>query len=125
MLPLWVQLTRGTDMPDLIVMDSTYYAFFEQSQTSLKRYTDEQSADAGFVNLKYKSADVFFDVSDIPSAHAYFINTDFLEMVAHSDANIEIMPELRSINQDAIVIPVLFQGNLVASNRKLQGVMKA
>jgi hypothetical protein len=37
----------------------------------------------------------------------------------------EIMPELRSVNQDAIVVPVLFQGNLVCSNRTRQGVGKA
>jgi hypothetical protein len=37
----------------------------------------------------------------------------------------DIMPELRSVNQDAIVIPILFQGNLVTSNRARQGVGKA
>ena len=55
----------------------------------------------------------------------YFLNTDFLELVAHQDANMEIMPELRSVNQDALVIPILFQGNLVCSNRARQGVGKA
>jgi hypothetical protein len=35
------------------------------------------------------------------------------------------MDEMSSINQDAVVIPILFQGNLVCSNRALQGVMKA
>jgi hypothetical protein len=77
--------------------------------------------------MKYKTADVFFDstASGIPASHMYFINTDFLELVAHQDANMEIMPELRSVNQDAIVIPILFQGNLVVSNRARQGVGKA
>jgi hypothetical protein len=37
----------------------------------------------------------------------------------------EIMPELKSVNQDAIVIPILLQGNLVTGNRSLQGVAKA
>jgi hypothetical protein len=46
-------------------------------------------------------------------------------MVVHQDADMEIMPELRSINQDAVVVPVIWQGNLCCSNRKLQGVMKA
>jgi hypothetical protein len=37
----------------------------------------------------------------------------------------EIMPELKSVNQDAVVIPILFQGNTVVTNRSLQGVAKA
>lgn len=128
---LYNALTRGTDQVDLIVASIDYFTFYETSQTSLKRYTTDssnaQSADGGFVSLKYKNADVVFDtaVSGVPAAHAYFINTDYVEVVAHQDANMEIMPELKSVNQDAIVIPVLWQGNLVVSNRSLQGVAKA
>lgn len=127
MLPLWLACTRGNDTPDLIVMDSTYFSYYEASQTSLKRYAPSDDGKGGMVSMKYKTADVFFDSSGsgIPANHMYFINTDFLELVAHSDANMEIMPELRSVNQDAIVIPVLFQGNLVVSNRARQGVGKA
>lgn len=127
MLPLWLRLTRGTDSPDLIVMDESYFTFFEQSQTSLKRYAPADDGQAGMIAMKYKNADVFHDssASGIPSAHAYFINTDYLEVVVHQDADMEIMPELRSINQDAVITPIIWQGNLVCSNRKLQGVMKA
>lgn len=126
MLPLWIKLTRGADMPDLIVMDPIYFAFFEQSQTSLKRYTSDEKGQGGMISMKYKTADVFFDASTlIPASHAYFLNTDYLELVVHRDANMEMMDELRSINQDAIVMPVLWMGNAVVSNRALQGVIKA
>ncbi|MBN9410837.1 MAG: phage major capsid protein [Burkholderiales bacterium] len=126
MLPLWIKLTRGTDMPDMIVMSDDYFSFYEQSQTSLKRYAPADNGQGGMVSMKYKTADVFFDSSGgIPGQHAYFINTDYLDMVAHRDANMTMMDELRSVNQDAVVIPVLFQGNLVCSARFLQGVMKA
>lgn len=126
MLNLWIKLTRGADKPDLIVMSDDYYAMYEQSQVSLKRYTSDENGKGGMISLKYKTADVFFDTGGgISSAHAYFLNTDYLEMVAHEDANWTIMDEMSSINQDAVVIPILFQGNLVCSNRSLQGVMKA
>ena len=127
MLPLWLATTRGMDTPDLIVMDSVYFSYFENSQTSLKRYASASEAAGGIVSLKYKTADVVYDSSDsgMPASHGYFINTDYLELVAHKDANMDVMPELRSVNQDAIVIPVLFQGNLVCSNRARQGVMHA
>jgi hypothetical protein len=129
MLPLWIKLTRGMDQPDMIVMDDNYFTMFEQSQTSLKRYSSDSgstSGTAGFVTLKYKNADVFFDSSGgIPANHAYFINTDFLELVAHKDANLSVMDKLQAVNQDAQVIPILWMGNLVCSARFLQGVMKS
>ena len=126
MLPLWLSLVRGDDQPDLIVMDNNYFTFFEQSQTSIKRYTDETKANAGFVSLKYKGADVIFDGgSGIPANHAYFLNTDYLEIVVHKDADMSVMDEMKPYNQDAAVVPVLWMGNLVCSNRSLQGVQKA
>ncbi len=128
MLPLYLAVTRGDDEPDLIVMSNDYFTFFEQSQTSLKRYTganDSGEVTAGFTGLRYKNAEVFFDGgSGIPTSHAYFNNTDFLELVAHKDANMTEVPELRSVNQDAVIMPVIWQGNLICSNRALQGVMK-
>lgn len=127
MLPLYLRLTRGADMPDLILFSEDYFTFYEQSQTSLKRYAPSDEGQGGMVSMKYKTSDVIFDTSasGIPSAHGYFLNTDYLEVVAHSDANMEIMPELRAVNQDAVVIPILFQGNLTISNRALCGVLKA
>ena len=126
MLPLWIKLTRGNDMPDMIVMSDDYFSFFEQSQTSLKRYAPEDDGQGGMIRMKYKTADVFFDASTlIPASHAYFLNTEYLELVVHKDANMEMMDDLRSINQDAIVIPILWMGNVVVSNRSLQGVVKA
>lgn len=126
MLPLWIRLTRGTDMPEIIVMSDDYFTFYETSQTSLKRYTADETGKGGMISMKYKTADVFFDSGGgIPNQHAYFINTDYLEMVAHQDANMTMMDEMRSINQDAIVVPILWMGNLCCSNRSLQGVLKA
>lgn len=127
MLPTWLALDRGPDdQPDLIVADNTYYSYFEGSQTSLKRYNDVSKGDAGFVTLKYKNADVIFDGnSGIPSAHMYFINTNYLHLVVHRDADLEVMDSMRPINQDGSVTPILWMGNLTCSNRKLQGVIKA
>lgn len=126
MLPLWIKLTRGTDMPDLIVADPIYFSYFEQSQTSLKRYTADENGRGGMISMKYKSADVFFDAATlVPASSMYMLNTDYIELVVHRDANMEMMDDLRSINQDAIVIPILWMGNATVSNRSLQGIVKA
>jgi hypothetical protein len=128
MLKLWLQIDRGpSDQPDLIVMSTDYYTFFENSQTSIKRYASAESAQGGFVTLKYKNADVIYDTSatGIPSTHAYMLNTNYLKLVVHGDADMETMEKKTPINQDGEVIPVIWQGNLTVSNRKLQGVMIA
>ena len=126
MLPLYVKLTRGMDMPNLIVMSDDYFTFSEQSQTSLKRYTSDQNGQGGMISMKYKNCDVFFDSSGgIPSAHAYFLNTNYLDLVVHQDANITMLDDVDSINQDAIVKTIIWQGNLALANRSLQGVMKS
>ncbi len=125
MLPLWLDLSRGPDdEPDLIVMDNNYYQFFEASQVSIKRYMDATSADGGLVTLKYKGADVMYDGnSGIPANRAYFINSQYLGLCVHRDADLEIVEEQRPINQDGVVIPILWMGNMVCSNRNQQGVI--
>ncbi len=130
MLPLWLECSRGPDVPDIIVSSTDYFTFYEESQTSIKRYTDANKAQGGFVSLKYKTADVVFDGgtahgSGIPDSHMYFLNTDYLKMQVHRDANWTEVPEQRAVNQDAVVIPIIWQGNLTTSNRSLQGVLKA
>ena len=126
MLPLWLQLTRGDDNTDLIICDTNYYTFYEESLTSLKRYTDDGKADGGFVSLKYKTADVIYDGgSGIPANHMYFLDTDYLELIVHKDANLTVMEEMKPWNQDSAVIPTLWMGNLGTTNRGRQGLVKA
>lgn len=126
MLPLWLNQVRGDDKPDLIVSSNDWFTFYEASQVSIKRYTDDTTANGGFTSMKYKSADVVFDGgSGIPAAHMYFLNTDYLELVVHKDANLSVQEDMKPYNQDATVIPVLWMGNMVCSNRRLQAVAKA
>ena len=126
MLPLWLNQVRGDDKPDLIVSSNDWFSFYEQSQVSIKRYTSADEAQGGFTSLKYKTADVIFDGgSGIPAAHMYFLNTDYLELVVHKDANLSVQDDMKPYNQDATVIPVLWMGNMICSNRRLQAVAKA
>ena len=126
MLPLWIRLTRGADSPDLIVFSDDYFTFYEQSQSSLKRYAPEDSGKGGMVSMKYKTADVVFDSSGgIPAAHGYFLNTNTIEAVVHQDANITVLDDVEAIGQDAMVKTLIWMGNLACSNRSLNGVLKA
>lgn len=131
MRPAYYATTRGTDMPDLIVSSQDYYEFLENSQESLKQYVSSPGENTttvtgSLVSLRWKKADVVFEGDGIiPLAHMYFINTDYLELVVHEAANWTEGERKQAFNQDAVVIPILWQGNLTCSCRLLQAVVKA
>lgn len=126
MLPLFMTLSRGADKPDLVVSSNDYFTFYETGLVTTKRYVNENMASGGFMALEYKGVPVLFDGSSgIANSHMYFLNTNYLELVVHADANVTVMNEREPYNQDAVVVPILWMGNLVCSNRSLQGTVKA
>lgn len=136
MLPLYLETTRNNDMVDLIVASNDYFQFYEQGLSSQKQFIDVSTASAGFMALRYKGAKVIFDGnSGMAGSRMYFLNTSKFELVTHPDANLTVIGSaddtpmgaqgLRPINQDAAVVPILWMGNLVISNRSLMGVLKA
>jgi hypothetical protein len=123
---LWLNCVRGTDKPDLIVSSHDFYSFYWESLQDLQRFASSDKAEAGFQSLKYNTADVIFDSNSNFSTTAekmYYLNTEYLEMVVHSDADWSQLDDKMSVNQDAVVIPLLFMGNVVCSNRSLQGLL--
>jgi hypothetical protein len=123
---LYLNLVRGADKPDLIVSSHDFFAFYWESLQDLQRYAESDSATAGFKSLKYVDADVIFDSNAnfaTTAERMYFLNTNYLELVEHRDARWTTMDEKMSVNQDGVVIPMLWMGNLTCSNRSLQGIL--
>lgn len=123
---LWLLLNRGADKPDLIVMSHDFYSLYETGEQQLQRYQDADLAKAGFINLKYKSANVVFDDNanfSTTAEKAYFLNTDYLYIVQHKEAQWTKDEEKKPVNQDAVVVPLYWMGNAVCTNRDLQGVL--
>lgn len=122
---LWLGLVRGTDKPDLIVASHDLFNYYESALQANQRYADSKSASAGFESLKYKTASVIFDTNTnftTTTEDMYFLNTDYLYLIEHSDARWSQDDEKIPINQDAVVIPMYWMGALVTSNRNLQGL---
>lgn len=126
---LYLSLVRGTDHPDLIISTHDMYAMFWESLQDLARYNDPSksgSAVAGYTALKYVDADVIFDSNSNFSTTGekmYFLNSDFLKLKVHRQANWNQLEEKVPTNQDAVLIPVIFMGQMVTSNRSLQGIL--
>lgn len=121
---LWLKTTRGADKTDMIVLSHDFYVAYEGSLQQFQRYASSDMASAGFDSLKFKSADVIFDDNSNFSTTAqtgYFLNTDYLYLVEHPDARWSQDEDKVPINQDAVVVPIYWMGQLVTSNRALQG----
>lgn len=122
---LYQTLIRGNDRPNLAIADMNYFTMYEDSQLSLKRYTQAEKAKGGFMSLMYKDMEVVYDGdSGIPANRMYFLDTSTLELVVHEDADLNELPEAKPYNQDASVTPFIWMGNLTVSNRARNGIMK-
>lgn len=122
---MWLRTVRGSDKPDLIIAGANYYSLYEKACTAIKRISDNvKIGDVAFPSLDYKGVPVVFD-SNCDENHMYFINTDFIKLRVHEDAYFSFDEERVTVDRDARVYPMLFQGNLTCSNRNLQGVIKA
>jgi hypothetical protein len=121
----WINTIRGADKPDIITADATYYIYYWESLTPNQRFTDDKGAGAGFTNLVYQAnVPVLYD-DQCPSSHMYFLNTDYLFVRPAKGREFKPLGEKSSVNQDALVMPVVWAGNMTTSNRARQGVIKA
>jgi len=123
---LYLSLVRGTDRPDLIVMSHDLFALYEVGLQERQRYTNARLAEVGFETVKYKGSDVVFDDNTnfaTTAEKAYFLNTNYLYLVQHKAAKWTMDDEKTPTNQDAVVIPLYWMGNMVCTNRSLQGVL--
>lgn len=113
-------ISVGNDQPTMICTTQTGYESYEALLTSNVRYTDTDVANAGFQNLMFKGAPIVFD-ANCPANEMYFLNTKYMQLVAHTDVWFKPTPFVRPTNQDAVFSQILCYGQLTASNRNRQG----
>jgi hypothetical protein len=125
---LYAKCVRGSDHPDLIMMDNAYWALFMQSLQTIQRFNESKMANLGFPSIQYMNADVCLDGGIggfAPVSTAYFLNTKYIFLRPHRDRNfVALDPSKRySVNQDAVVQLLAWAGNLTMSGAQFQGVM--
>lgn len=123
---LWLNVVRGADKPDLIVASHDVYSTFEASLQQNQRYARANTGELGFEAVMYKGCEVIFDDNTnftTTAERAYFLNTDYLYLVQHKEAQWTPDDEKKPINQDAVVVPMYWMGALVCTNRSLQGLL--
>lgn len=123
---LYANLVRGSDKPDLVVVDNATWAMYVNSLQAQQRFTSADSAAAGFTSVKFMQADVVLDGGvdgNCPANTAFFLNTKYIFWRPHRDRNmVSLSPNKRyAVNQDAEVQILAFAGNLTTSGSKFQG----
>ena len=121
----WLQVIRGMDKPDIICAGSTYFRHYWDSLLANQRFTDDSGAGAGFTNLTYMGqCPVVFD-DQCSATRMYMLNTDYLFLRPAKGREFKPLGDRASVNQDAIVMPMVWAGNMTVSNRSLQAVICA
>ncbi len=121
---LYRRTSRNADMVDVIVMGDTYHSYFESACQAQQQFMSGKEADVGFQYIMYKGAKVLYD-PNCSATRAYALNTKYLKLKAHSDVDMKPGESRKPSNQDAVVTPLNFMGNLTCSNPSLQGVLHA
>lgn len=122
----WANLTRGSERPNVIIMDNTWWLTYLASLQAIQRFTDPASASLGFPTIKYMDADVVLDGGIggyITTKTAFLLNTKYLFWRPHAQRNmVPLSPNKRyATNQDAEVQILAFAGNLTCSGAQFQG----
>ena len=122
----WASLVRGSERPDLILVDALVWGVYLAGLQQQQRFTSTDSGGLGFPSLKYMDADIVLDGGIggfCPPGTAFFLNTKYIHYRPHSARNMtSLSPNKRyAINQDAEVQILAWAGNLTMSGRQFQG----
>jgi hypothetical protein len=120
---LYLNCIRGNDAPDTWVADKTYFGHYWSSLQTIQRLTSEEKGAAGFRSIEFLGSDVFYD-NNCPSTRMYALNTDYLKLRYSPEENFVPGEPRIPYNQNAVIVPVFFSGNLTCSNRARQGLIQ-
>ena len=124
------QISKGSDVPDLILTNTNLFEKYESLLTANVRYQDVAKANAGFQNLMFKQTPVVFDLAlavDTSDAPMYFLNSKYLKLTGMNGHwfNTTDFQNGTVAGVDARYALIMAFGNLVCSNRARQGKLTA
>jgi hypothetical protein len=122
---LWLAMSAFKRRPTAIFLDSIFFGYFESAVHPLQRIPDPKLGELGFDAYKYKGVSVLHD-PDNPASTGYFATVPELELVVHSDRNMELIGGNRTpYDQDGVIKIMGWAGNLTCSNQRAQGILVA
>lgn len=111
---------------DIIIMSHDFHTTFEGGLTDLQRYSSADTGAVGFGKLRYKNAIVDFDDNTnfaTTAEKAFMINSRHMYMIEHADGKWTSDGERIPTNQDAVVYPMFWMGQLCLDQRRVHSVV--
>lgn len=130
MMDMYLDCTRGADTPDLILADQIFYKLYWEALSSIQRIQQVDKGQRGWPNLAFIGAEVVYDGDTMLAAELsatkgrmWFLNTDYIYYCPHATVNMIPDDKRLAYDADAFIVPLLWAGNLCASNLSLQGIL--
>jgi hypothetical protein len=127
--------SRGSGgFPDIVVCDQVTFETYNNALDQQVRYADTKMATMGFDTIKLRGATMLWDevtpdidngTAAITSGTAFFLNTDFYNLIVDSQTDVITTPFVEPENQTAKTAKILFMGNASVSNLRKLGVCYA
>lgn len=121
MRTMYNTLSFGNNRPDGLFTTQTVFEYFESALQPQERYVNQDIANSGFENLRFKATPLFFD-RDCTSGKIYYLNSKNLKWEVHKDADMATTPFVTPNDQDASSCLILVQGNLTTDERRKHGI---
>ena len=126
MLDLMLDVSRGTDKPNLIISDNDWYGAYWSALQAGQRFMNKSMAEGGFDNILFNTTPVVADGGQGGYAPAgmKFLNTETIELCMHSKRNnVVIAGPRRALTEDSDTIIIAGCGNFVIENRMLNAAL--
>jgi hypothetical protein len=110
----------GNNQPDFEITTVDLWEKYEALLQPQQRFSDDNTAAAGFSNLLHKRATVVWD-EYAPVKQWFFLNSKNVMLVAHSEKWFKMGRFVQPEDKDARYALVLSYGNLTTNNRRMLG----
>jgi hypothetical protein len=126
MMTFYLKCSLGTEKPDLMIGDNTYYSTYVTSLQSQQRFMDSKLAAAGFQNVMFQTAPVVYDggIGGFAPVGMQFLNLDTIEIIMHRKRNnVVLSGPRRPLSEDSDTSIIAGMGNWLINNRRLNGFL--
>ena len=105
--------------PQLILTTQTVYEFYEGALQPQQRFQGKVG-NGSFDNLMFKAAPVTYDI-ECNSGVMYFLHSDALEFIVHSQRDFVMTDWVKPVNQLSKAAQLVLMAQLVVNNRRKLG----
>ena len=125
---LWRTCSFGSDVPDLIVFNGSYFDNYERALQATLNYNlpavgKEVMLDLGLPNqINYKGATMFVD-DGVPANQGYLINSKYVHFVTHKDRDFELGEFVVNTDLDGIFSHIWWMGEQCFDGMRYHGVL--